>query len=139
VSGEGGQDRGLAREGYADQDKPKSRPSASTLWRTCDGWGAEGAAGGGEVLTFGDPAYPSRSRAGLPCPRRRPIIDAMLLTNARIYTMDAVGSVADSLVVREGRIAFCGRRADVNPSAGEPIVDLHGHAVLPGSWMRTGT
>ncbi|HTK91619.1 MAG TPA: amidohydrolase [Verrucomicrobiae bacterium] len=56
----------------------------------------------------------------------------MLLTNARIYTMDAVGSVADSLVVREGRIAFCGRRADVNPSAGEPIVDLHGHAVLPG-------
>src|SRR5262245_31134269 len=56
----------------------------------------------------------------------------MLLTNARIYTMDALGSVADSLVVRDGRIVFCGRRADVNPAAGEPVVDLHGRAVLPG-------
>src|SRR4030095_14069301 len=60
------------------------------------------------------------------------IIDAMLVTNARIYTMDARGSVADSLVVRDGRIVFCGRRADVNPAAGEPILDLHGRAVLPG-------
>jgi len=56
----------------------------------------------------------------------------MLLTNARIYTMDEAGSVADSLVVRDGRIAFCGRRADINPSAGEAVVDLDGRAVLPG-------
>jgi hypothetical protein len=56
----------------------------------------------------------------------------MLLTNGRIYTMDAAGSVADSLVVREGRVAFVGRRGDVNPAAREPIVDLRGAAVLPG-------
>ena len=56
----------------------------------------------------------------------------MLLTNGRIYTMDATGSVVDSLVVREGRVAFAGRRADINSDAGEPVLDLGGRAVLPG-------
>jgi len=56
----------------------------------------------------------------------------MLLTNGRVYTLDARSTVADSLVVREGRIAFAGRRADVNLRAGEPIVDLEGRAVVPG-------
>ena len=56
----------------------------------------------------------------------------MLLTNARVYTMDGAGSVADSLVVRDGRIAFCGRRTDINPSVGEAVLDLDGRAVLPG-------
>lgn len=56
----------------------------------------------------------------------------MLLTNARIYTMDAGGSVADTLVVREGRVAYAGRRGDVNPAPGEPVLDLGGRAVLPG-------
>src|SRR6185437_410633 len=31
-----------------------------------------------------------------------------------------------------GRVAFAGGRADVNPAAGEPVVDLGGRAVLPG-------
>lgn len=56
----------------------------------------------------------------------------MLLANARIHTLDARGTVADALVVRDGRIAFCGRRADVNLPAGEAVVDLGGRAVLPG-------
>ena len=56
----------------------------------------------------------------------------MLLTNGRIYTLGAKDSVVDSLVVREGRIAFAGRRGDVSLPAGEPIVDLGGRAVLPG-------
>ena len=56
----------------------------------------------------------------------------MLLTNGRIHTMDAAGSVVDSLVIRDGRVAFAGRRADVNPAAREPIVDLGGRTVLPG-------
>jgi predicted amidohydrolase YtcJ len=60
------------------------------------------------------------------------MITAMLLTNARIHTLDADDTVADTLVVREGRIAFCGRRGEVNPAAGEPVVDLGGRAVLPG-------
>jgi len=56
----------------------------------------------------------------------------MLLTNARIYTLDGAGTIADTLVVREGRIAFVGRRADVNPDVGEAVLDLDGRAVLPG-------
>jgi predicted amidohydrolase YtcJ len=56
----------------------------------------------------------------------------MLLTNARIYTLDAGGTIADTLVVRDGRIAFIGRRADVNPGVGEVVHDLGGRAVLPG-------
>jgi predicted amidohydrolase YtcJ len=56
----------------------------------------------------------------------------MLLTNGRIYTMGAAGAVADTLVVREGRVAFAGRRADVSAATGEETIDLQGRAVLPG-------
>jgi predicted amidohydrolase YtcJ len=56
----------------------------------------------------------------------------MLLTNARIHTMDARDTVVDTLVVRDGRIAFAGRRADVNPGVGERAIDPEGRAVLPG-------
>jgi predicted amidohydrolase YtcJ len=56
----------------------------------------------------------------------------MLLTNGRIYTLDAAGTIADTLVVREGRVAFAGRRADVNAGLHEETIDLDGHAVLPG-------
>jgi predicted amidohydrolase YtcJ len=56
----------------------------------------------------------------------------VLLTNGRIYTMDAAGSVVDALVIRDGRVAFAGRRGDVNPAAGEPVLDLGGRTVLPG-------
>ena len=43
----------------------------------------------------------------------------MFLFNGRIHTLDAASSVVDALVVRDGRVAFVGRRADVNPAAGE--------------------
>ena len=56
----------------------------------------------------------------------------MLLTNARAYTLDATGRIADTLVVRDGRLVFAGRRADVNPGVGEAVHDLGGRAVLPG-------
>jgi predicted amidohydrolase YtcJ len=56
----------------------------------------------------------------------------MLLTNGRIYTLDAADTIADTLVVRDGRVAFVGRRADVNPAPGETIVDLAGRAAVPG-------
>ena len=56
----------------------------------------------------------------------------MLLTNGRIYTLDAHDTVVDTLVVREGRIAFAGCRADVNPAVAEETLDLGGRAVLPG-------
>jgi predicted amidohydrolase YtcJ len=56
----------------------------------------------------------------------------MLLTNARIYTLDDAGTIGDTLVVRDGRVAFVGRRAEVNASVGETVRDLGGRAVLPG-------
>ena len=56
----------------------------------------------------------------------------MLLTNGRIYTLDRANTVVDSLVVREGRVAFAGRRIDVDVPASEPVLDLGGRAVLPG-------
>ena len=56
----------------------------------------------------------------------------MLLTNGRIYTLDARDRVVDTLVVRGGRIVFAGQCGDVNVPAGEPEIDLRGQAVLPG-------
>jgi predicted amidohydrolase YtcJ len=56
----------------------------------------------------------------------------MLLANGRIHTMDARETVVDTLVVRDGRIAFAGRRSEINPGAGEAVLDLGGHAVVPG-------
>src|SRR5437762_8769674 len=56
----------------------------------------------------------------------------MLLTNGRIYLMDAWDTVVDTLVVRDGRVAFAGRRSDVNVSSAEEVVDLGGRAVVPG-------
>ena len=56
----------------------------------------------------------------------------MLLTNARIYTLDERSAVVDTLVVRDGRIVFAGSRRDVNAPASEPVMDLEGRAVLPG-------
>ncbi|HEY7651224.1 MAG TPA: amidohydrolase [Methylomirabilota bacterium] len=56
----------------------------------------------------------------------------MLLTNGRIHTMDGAGSIVECLVVRDGRVAFAGRRSDVNPAAGEATLDLGGRTGLPG-------
>ena len=46
----------------------------------------------------------------------------VLLTNGRIYTLDARDSIVDTLVIRGGRVVFAGHRHEINPPAGEPIV-----------------
>src|SRR5262249_9740890 len=56
----------------------------------------------------------------------------MLLTNGRIYLMDAWDTVVDTLVVRDGRVAFAGRRGDINVSGAEETLDLGGRAGVPG-------
>jgi predicted amidohydrolase YtcJ len=58
----------------------------------------------------------------------------MLITNGRIYSMDGDPrrSVVDTLVVRDGRVLFAGRRGEANGSAAEPVLDIGGRAVLPG-------
>ena len=57
---------------------------------------------------------------------------SVLLTSGRIHTMDAAGSIVDSLVIRDGRVAFAGRRGDINPGPNETTLDLGGRTVLPG-------
>ena len=56
----------------------------------------------------------------------------MLLVNGRIHVLDAAGTVAHTLAIRDGRIAHAGRRGDVEPATGEPVIDLLGATVLPG-------
>jgi hypothetical protein len=56
----------------------------------------------------------------------------MLLTNGRIHLMDAALSIVDTVVVRDGRIAFAGRRGDIAEAVGEAVVDLRGRAAFPG-------
>ena len=58
---------------------------------------------------------------------------AMILSNGRIYTLDGQRPRRrHALVVRAGRIAFAGRRRDLNAPVGEREIDLGGRAVLPG-------
>jgi predicted amidohydrolase YtcJ len=54
------------------------------------------------------------------------------LTNGRIDTLDRAQPLADTLVVRDGRIAFAGRRGEINVPLAEPAIDLGGRSVLPG-------
>ena len=43
----------------------------------------------------------------------------MILSNGRIYTLDGQDRVVDTLFVRAGRIAFAGRRRELNAPVGE--------------------
>ncbi len=56
----------------------------------------------------------------------------MLLTHGRVYTLDAANPVVDTLVVRDGRVVFAGRRDELSVPGAEPVLDLGGRAVLPG-------
>jgi predicted amidohydrolase YtcJ len=57
----------------------------------------------------------------------------MVLTNGRIYTLDARETIADTLVVRDGRVAFAGRRADVNARRAKTSSTSAGAPRCPGS------
>jgi predicted amidohydrolase YtcJ len=50
------------------------------------------------------------------------------LVNGRIHTMDAAGTVAQSITIRNGRVAAVGG----SPPAGVRTVDLRGRTVVPG-------
>jgi predicted amidohydrolase YtcJ len=56
----------------------------------------------------------------------------MLLTNGRIYTLDARSTICDTLLLVSGRIVFAGHRSEIQVPAGEETLDLGGRAVLPG-------
>lgn len=58
----------------------------------------------------------------------------LVITNARIYTVDANRPTAEAMAVRDGRIAFVGseRGALSLRGAGTDVVDLDGNTVIPG-------
>lgn len=57
-----------------------------------------------------------------------------VFVNARIYTLDGPGTVAEALASREGRITAVGSNADVRAfaGAGAEEIDLAGKPVIPG-------
>ncbi len=54
--------------------------------------------------------------------------------NGRFVTLDAAGTVAQALAVKDGRIARVGTKRDIEAlaSGSTRVVDLHGRTVLPG-------
>jgi predicted amidohydrolase YtcJ len=58
----------------------------------------------------------------------------LVITNARIYTVDATRPVAEAMAVRDGRVAFVGseRGALALRGTGTRVVDLDGNTVIPG-------
>ena len=58
----------------------------------------------------------------------------LIVTNARIYTVDDTRPVATAMAVRDGRIAFTGsaREAMALKGTGTRILDLGGRTVIPG-------
>ena len=58
----------------------------------------------------------------------------LVVTNARIYTVDETRSVVEALAVRGGRVLFAGSKRGAMTFAGAAtrVVDLAGRAVIPG-------
>jgi len=58
----------------------------------------------------------------------------LVLTNARIYTVDSTRPVASALAVRAGHVLFVGSDAEAKARAGRSaeIIDLRGATVIPG-------
>jgi hypothetical protein len=58
----------------------------------------------------------------------------LVIGNAKIYTMDAAGSTAEALAVKDGIIVFTGKTADLAPFIGKTtkVINLKGKMLLPG-------
>ena len=55
---------------------------------------------------------------------------ALLLTNGNIVTLDSNDNVANSVLVRNGRVAAVGN--NLQAPAGAEVIDLQGHTMIPG-------
>ena len=55
---------------------------------------------------------------------------ALFLTNGNIVTLDSNDSIANSVLVRNGRVAAVGN--DLQAPAGAEVIDLQGHTMIPG-------
>lgn len=69
---------------------------------------------------------------GLAMAQQRPA--DLVITNARIYTVDPTRPLADAMAVRDGRVAFVGseRGALALRGSNTRVVDLDGNTVIPG-------
>ena len=58
----------------------------------------------------------------------------LVLTNGKVYTVDAARTMAAAIAVRAGRIVYVGSTAGAQPyiGTGTKVEDLRGHLVLPG-------
>jgi predicted amidohydrolase YtcJ len=58
----------------------------------------------------------------------------LVITNARIYTVDDARPVVSAMAVRDGKVLFIGsvREADALKGAGTRVIDLRGRTVIPG-------
>ena len=58
----------------------------------------------------------------------------MIVTNARVLTMDAAQPLAEAVAIAAGRIIAVGTRADVEALAGPGcrVIDAGGRSLLPG-------
>lgn len=57
-----------------------------------------------------------------------------VLKNGICYTLDAAGTVAEAVLMEDGRIKAVGSNAEILAAAGEDanVIDAQGHAVVPG-------
>jgi predicted amidohydrolase YtcJ len=56
--------------------------------------------------------------------------EGLVLTNARIYTMDGSNRVVDEVLVKNGRFVEVGKKVDQSGKA--PVFDARGRTVIPG-------
>ncbi len=58
----------------------------------------------------------------------------LIVTNARVYSLDSSGSVAEALAVHNNRISAIGRSVDIRKAGGPNtrVIDAQGRTVLPG-------
>lgn len=58
-------------------------------------------------------------------------MDTKIFINGKIFTSDSSAPYADSMIVRDGRVAWIGQQADL-PDAEGTVTDLGGKRVIPG-------
>lgn len=55
-----------------------------------------------------------------------------LLTNGKIYTMEAEGKIIESIGIKDGIIQFAGTNEQAKQYQSDKIIDLNGRTVIPG-------
>src|SRR5690349_11940324 len=83
------------------------------------------------LATFSTAVAPARPVTGQP---PRPAPAELIVTNARVHTVDDAHPLAQAFAVRDGRVAFVGDVAGALALKGPDtrVLDLGGKTVIPG-------